>query len=188
MNIQEAINVINETGLTRGHKWHKTMHFNLLTKEGKNIYSTKPGSQSLEDIDVDLFSRFGQVQETGHKCYFIKKADEPGAEERLFVHAHSKGHKDYKGLGWILVVEHDTKETFAPVAKLRKTLLLVPFGATILALVLALFISHFVSTPITKLKNAAAEIGAGNFDTDIEIKSNDEVGQHGASFKKWLRT
>ncbi|MBA7620049.1 Adaptive-response sensory-kinase SasA [subsurface metagenome] len=184
LNIQEAINVVNETGLTRGHKWHKTMHFKLLTKDGKIIYSTKPGSQSLDNIDVDLFSRFGQVQEAGHKCYFIGKADEPGAEEHLFVHAHSKGYKDFKGLGWILVVEHGTEEIFAPIAKLRKTLLLVPFGATILALVLALFISHFISTPITKLKDAAAEIGAGNFDTNIEIKSNDEIGQLGASFKK----
>jgi len=184
LNIQEAINVVNETGLTRGHKWHKTMHFKLLTKDGKIIYSTKPGFQIFENINVDLFSRFGQAEGAGHKHYFIGKADEPGAEEHLFAHAHSRGYKDYKGLGWFLAVERETQEIFAPVARLRKTLLLIPFVATILALVLALFISHFISTPITKLKDAAAEIGAGNFDTNIEIKSNDEIGQLGASFKK----
>jgi PAS domain S-box-containing protein len=184
LNIEQVINVIREAALPGVSKWHKTMQFKLLTKDNKIIYSTKSDFQILENITTDLSSRFEQVEEAGRKYYLTTKADEPGEKERLFVRAQSRGYKDYKGLGWILVVEQETQEIFAPVARLRKTLLLVPFVATTFALVLALFISHFISTPITRLKNSAVEIGAGNFDTNIEIKSNDEIGQLGASFKK----
>ncbi|MHC4174372.1 MAG: HAMP domain-containing protein, partial [Planctomycetota bacterium] len=184
LNIEQAINIIREMTLPGVSKWRKTMQFKLLTKDNKIIYSTKSGFQILENISTDLSSRFEQVEEAGHKYYLTTKADEPGEQERLFVRAQSRGYKDYKGLGWILVVEQETQEIFAPVARLRKTLLIVPFAATTFAFVVALFISHFISTPITRLKNAAAEIGAGNFDTKIEIKSNDEIGQLGASFKK----
>lgn len=184
LNIEQAINVIRETALPGVSRWHKTMYFKLLTKNNKIIYSTKSGFQILENITTDLSSRFEQVEEAGRKYYLTTKTDEPSKKERLFVRAQSRGYKDYKGLGWILVVEQETQEIFAPVARLRKSLLLVPFAATTFAFVVALFISHFISTPITRLKDAAAEIGAGNFDTNIEIKSNDEIGQLSASFKR----
>ncbi|MFB0555927.1 MAG: ATP-binding protein [Phycisphaerae bacterium] len=58
--------------------------------------------------------------------------------------------------------------------------------ALILAVGAGLLISRSIYVPILKLKAAAAEIGKGKLDTQIEIRSNDEVGQLAASFKKML--
>ncbi len=58
--------------------------------------------------------------------------------------------------------------------------------ALILAVGAGLLISRSIYVPILKLKAAAAEIGKGKLNTQIEIKSTDEVGQLAASFKKML--
>jgi signal transduction histidine kinase len=59
---------------------------------------------------------------------------------------------------------------------------------TIIALVLALgsgfIIARSIYIPLQKLKAAAAEIGKGNLDAQIEINSTDEIGRVAASFKK----
>jgi len=68
------------------------------------------------------------------------------------------------------------------------TWLVLIFGvvALILAVGAGLLISRSIYVPILKLKAAAAETGKGKLDTQIEIRSNDEVGQLAASFKKML--
>jgi len=43
-------------------------------------------------------------------------------------------------------------------------------------------INRTISDPITKLKNAITKIGKGEFETKIEIKSNDEIGSLARSF------
>ena len=178
LNIEEVINIIKEVEAAIEYE---TTEFKLITKDGKLIYSTED-FEFLEDVSHNkLLSCF---RKEDHFEYLTAEGDRPGEGYELFAHAHSKGYRDYKGLGWILLVEHETEEIFAPVAKLRNTLLLISLGVTIFAIIVALFISHFISTPITKLRDSAAEIGAGNFDINIEIKSNDEIGQLGASFKK----
>jgi signal transduction histidine kinase len=58
--------------------------------------------------------------------------------------------------------------------------------ALILAVGAGLLISRSIYKPLLKLKAATAEIGKGKLNTQIEIKSNDEVGQLAASFKKML--
>jgi signal transduction histidine kinase len=56
----------------------------------------------------------------------------------------------------------------------------------ILAVCAGLLISRSIYVPLLELKDAADEIGKGNLNTRIEVKSNDEVGQLAASFKKML--
>ncbi len=62
--------------------------------------------------------------------------------------------------------------------------IVISMMSVFLAVVVGLFISRSISTPIMKLKNATVEIGKGKLNTRIEITSNDEVGQLAASFKK----
>ena len=66
--------------------------------------------------------------------------------------------------------------------------LVLIFGviAVILAVGVGLLVSRSIYVPLLELKAAAVEIGKGKLDTQIEIKSNDEVGQLASSFKKML--
>ncbi|MFH1716039.1 MAG: HAMP domain-containing protein [Planctomycetota bacterium] len=48
-------------------------------------------------------------------------------------------------------------------------------------------ISRSITRPLAKLKDAMAEIGKGDFDTKIEIESNDEIGQLADAFNQMAR-
>jgi len=48
-------------------------------------------------------------------------------------------------------------------------------------------ISRSITRPLAKLKDAVAEIGKGDFDTKIEIESNDEIGQLATTFKQMAK-
>ena len=50
--------------------------------------------------------------------------------------------------------------------------------------VFSVVITRSITKPLTKLKDAMTEIGKGDFDTKIEIESNDEIGQLASAFKQ----
>jgi len=173
LNIEEVINNIKEAEAAIGYE-HQEIH--LLNKDGKIIYAKY--HRPFEDISNKKYFK----ETTGNKGYFITKAHHVGEGNALYCYARSKGYKDFKGLGWIMLVEYDEEEVFAPVAKLRNSIVIISLTVTTLAVLLGLFISTSISKPVTKLKDAAAKIGKGNLDIQIEIKSNDEISELAASF------
>ncbi|MBW2990742.1 HAMP domain-containing protein [Candidatus Woesearchaeota archaeon] len=180
LNIEEVINIIKELESSGMHAEHKTMHFKLLNKEGKFIYSTKE-FEFFENVYDELLTHFLAGE---HTDYFIAMGDEPGEGEELFAYAHSKGYKDFKGLDWVLVVEYDTEEIFAPVINLRNSILILLVISLIVAVTLSILISISISRPITHLRDASVKIGKGELDTKIEIKSKDEIGELASAFSK----
>jgi signal transduction histidine kinase len=56
-------------------------------------------------------------------------------------------------------------------------ILLVAIGTAIL-------LSNYMTGPLQRLKQIAAEIGAGNFNVVIDVKTNDEIGELAGSFAK----
>lgn len=54
----------------------------------------------------------------------------------------------------------------------------------ILGIITSFALANLMTRPITELRDAASRIGKGYLDTGIEIRSNDEIGQLAASFKK----
>jgi len=178
LNIEEAINIVKEAEAMA--EYH-TMEFKLLTKDGRVIYSTED-FELLEDIPRKLLSHFRGEDKHEHTSYFIAQGDKPGEDQELIAHVRSRGYKDFKGLGWILIVEHKTKEIFAPAAQLRNDILIISSTATILAVLLGLLISTSISKPVKELRDAAAKIGEGNLNSRIEVRSNDEIGQLAQSF------
>jgi len=179
LNIEEAINAIKEKGEGEGKG---VAEYKLISKDREIIYSTEK-YELLKPFPKEL-GFYLEKDVRNHQSYFIAEDDESGGAEYLFAHAHSKGYKDYKGLGWLLVVECKTKEIFAPVAKLEKYIFIVSLSIAMLAIFLGLFISRSISNPVGKLTVAATKIGKGNLDTRVEIDSNNELGQLAASFNK----
>ncbi len=173
LNIEEVINIIKEVEAAIEYE-HEEIH--LVNKDGKVIYAKY--HEPFENISEKKY--FKEI--TGNKGYFITKAHHVGGGDALYSYAHSKGYKDFKGLGWIILIEYNAEEIFAPAARLRNHILIISLVVTILAVLLGLFISTSISKPVTKLRDAATAIGKGNLDTQIETKSNDEIGELAASF------
>jgi signal transduction histidine kinase len=78
-------------------------------------------------------------------------------------------------LGWSVLVEQPVEEAFAPVygAMLRTAaLLMVGLALSILA---SLVLARKMVTPIRRLQEGAARIGAGALDQRIEVRTGDEL-------------
>ncbi len=177
LNIEEVINIIKEAETTAEYE---TTEIKLINREGKIISDSAEEYRLFQNIsDEEFFKRI-----RGDTGYFIKRGETTGEGEELVVYVRSKGYRNFEGLGWILLMEYQTEEIFAPVTKLRNGILIISLAVTILAVLTGFFISRFFSNRVTKLRAAAIEIGRGNLDTQIAVESNDEIGQLASSFKK----
>ena len=189
LNIEEVVQIIKELELNgeraaRGHEEHKTEVFKLLTHDGKIIYATEE-YEFLEIIYEELLAYF---EIDNHFDYFIFKGDKPSGKEKLFGHAHSRGYRDYKGLGWILILEHETGELFAPIVQARNRMLMVGFLIAVITLPSVLFVaSRVISKPIGELVSATKVIAAGDLSKRAKVKSEDELGQLANSFNKMIK-
>lgn len=125
-----------------------------------------------------------------------------GSLEKLPILAAVNGKKgkglsvDYRGkeilavwrylpsIRWGVVVKIDTKEAFAPIAKLKQWSLFVGFMTTIGVVVVVLFVSRSISRPIIQLTESTKIIGRGKLHHKVEVVSHDEIGQLADSFNE----
>ncbi|MBW2038544.1 MAG: PAS domain S-box protein [Deltaproteobacteria bacterium] len=177
--IKAAIDV---TGLIKeaviATKKYETTEIELITKDGRLIYATKP-YKFLEDVSEKEF--FKNIK--GESGFFVA---EEGGREKLFSYAHSKGYRDFEGLQWMLVVRHDAEEVLKPAFVLRNSMIAASLILITMSILIAFFISRSISKPVTKLRDATIEIARGNLDTQVEVESNDEIGELATSFKKMI--
>ncbi len=152
-----------------------SLQVQLLNKEEKVIYDTN------NTPFLTQARPFYQGQcYLGGKGIIISKSE--GEAEKLIAHIRSRGYGYFKGLGWILVLEYETKELFVGIEHLRVTLLILSFIAAVLAIFLGVVVAKSISVPILRLKKAAAEIERGNLNAQLRIESRDEIGELGDGF------
>ncbi len=177
LNIEEAINIIRSI---EPSKQYSSRYFKLLSKDGTLIYSTKTERdfEIFKDVSEEQF--FKEIEKGNG--FFI--GHETGEEEELFAYAHSKGYRDFNGFGWILIVEHEARQIFAPVDKLKSILLFISFIVTLFALLTGALISRSILKPMRRLMAATVKIGKGQLDSKVEVKSKDEIGILAASFNR----
>ena len=188
LNIDEVIRIVkelaeNEEQIGHGYEEQAASGIKLLTGDGRVIYSTEE-FEVLEDVSEELISRFYLVTSPEHVQYFIGPSDLPGEGEEMFSHSHSDGYREFKGLDWILVIEHKTEEMFTAIGELENTILIIiaiTLGFTVL---IGLFASKLISKPIEKLQKATEEIEKGNFDIRLDIKTGDELEKLGNAFNR----
>jgi two-component system sensor histidine kinase/response regulator len=87
---------------------------------------------------------------------------------------------------WAVVVELPVLEAYQPVIKAligSISFILICFA---LATMLGIYLSKKITKPIIDLRNATGKISKGDLDTQIEITSNDEIGELAISFNQMV--
>ena len=185
LNIKDIINILEELKSEKryitGFKRPKAEHFKLLTADGRLIFSEEEFA-FLKKAGDNFFSQMGNKKAHTYLEYFTARYSRTN-KEQLIIHAHSRGYRDFKGLGWVLMIENEIKELFAPVIQLRWRILTTSLIVTILAAVMYFLVSRSITNPVKKLRDAALRIGKGQWDSQIEVESNDEIGDLAKSFK-----
>jgi len=180
LNIDETIEIIRK--IKEGSKYGSAT-FTLLSKDGKVIFAE--GQELTFSRDISNRGFFGQL--TGQKGYLLRKPEDRTGPARLLAYARSSGYNDYHGLGWILAIEYDVAELFAPVIKLRDIILCASLILGVLAVIPGLLISQHISHPLSKLKVAINKIAKGEQDVMVEVKGDDEIGQLANAFNQMVR-
>lgn len=175
LNMEGPFNVIREA---KSASTYNTTGFKLMDKTGIMIFDSEKNFQPLENTSGEGFFQ----EARGDSGYFVKTAERNESEE-VFAYARSTGYKDFRGFGWILMLEYDSKEVFGPIDNIRYALMFVSFLGVVLAVFLALYVYNSVSRPLMKLETAAKEIGKGRY-MEMKIKSSDEIGQLGRTLEQ----
>ncbi|MEI6043980.1 MAG: methyl-accepting chemotaxis protein [Chloroflexota bacterium] len=98
------------------------------------------------------------------------------SQNRIFGYSLEKGHEDYKGLGWVTLVQQDGKEAFSVTMDLGYLLIVVGVLALLAAIIMGLLIARNVARPISRISDAAKAISKGELRQSIEVNREDEIG------------
>jgi serine phosphatase RsbU (regulator of sigma subunit) len=90
---------------------------------------------------------------------------------------------DIKGLNWVIMSEIDKDEAFKPVYKLRNSIWLFLAITLIFILLISYFASRMITKPIKSLTKTSRELARGNWDVEVKVEQNDEIGVLALSFK-----
>lgn len=86
--------------------------------------------------------------------------------------------------GLALLVEQTTTEAYAPLNRAAWVIGVTTLGATLLALLVGVFFTRRLITPIRDLTETASRIAAGDLEARAEVQRSDELGLLGSVFNQ----
>jgi len=92
------------------------------------------------------------------------------------------------GRKWAVIAEIDVEEAMVSIYTLRNSIIILSIIVSLIIFGLVFVISKRISLPLIKLKQAAEIIASGNYDIQIENKTNDEIGELTEAFNKMSET
>ncbi len=98
------------------------------------------------------------------------------------LNAHSP--LNIPGLHWVIMAEIDRKEAMTSIFALRNRMLWLSLIVILVLTVYFYLVSKRMTLPVIRLKKAAEKIGKGDFETQLEIRSSDEIGALTDSFNR----
>ena len=119
---------------------------------------------------------------------FVRTIDwssDPAASETFHAMPLTGRNKELLG---VLLLGSSRKELVSLRREILKTAALVALAAVIIGLLVSWWVSSRITRPVEELATAARKVGAGRWDTQIEVKGSDEIAELAAAFNEMTRT
>jgi len=129
-----------------------------------------------------------QVQQQSTPQTLIKTIDwtsDPASSETF--HAMPLTGRNGEVLG-VLLLGSSRKELVTLRREILKTAALVALAALFIGLLVSWWVSRRITRPVEELANGARDVASGRWDTHIDVKGSDEIGQLAAAFNDMTRT
>lgn len=154
---------------------NRQLDVNLVREDGTILYSNQKKNNTLTET-YENFYKFTSL--SSDSVNFIE-------DEDIFYFVSRDDHfRDYTGDSWMLIASIPVDQAFASLSTIQRQLIIVSLVVLIISIGLALVAANIFVRPIIKLSKAAAEIGKGNLQTPVDIKSNDEIGKLAKQLQK----
>jgi len=138
-----------------------------------------PQAEVLEPIVEQIQKQPEEITKT------IDWSSDPASSETF--HAMPLKGRNGELLG-VLLLGSSRKELINLKRDILKTAGAVSLAAVLIGLLLSWWVSRTITRPVEELSEAAREVATGRWDTQIEVKSNDEIGQLAGAFNDMTRT
>ncbi len=151
--------------------------FDLVDSKGLLMYSNYNRKGILKDKPADLEVVNNRL--AGKEYCFVSRY---AGERSFYVVTPERGFLDFKGNNWALIVRIPLKIALQPAVELRNKMAAISLLSGMSLIPILMVFARLMTKPIVRLRNAALEIGKGNFGIKLETTSKDEVGQLYACF------
>ena len=174
---------------------HSNLRINLLSDDGKIIYSNHDNSRSLSNAGAastfEYLPIYRLIKDSNNivESAIFKDTGSPSGNT-IFVAAKESSNNsqnpDSIQNTWFLVTSLDTQEAFKEVLNLRNMFIFITVIVLAVSIIaLYIVVDRTISIPITKLKDAAIVMGKGILDIVITPPSTiDEIGELSSQFGK----
>ena len=85
---------------------------------------------------------------------------------------------------WAVIAEIDLHEAMIPIFNIRSNIMFLSVFIALIVFFATWLISRKITGPLIKLQKAAQELGKGRFGTQVEVVTNDEIGELAQSFNQ----
>ena len=91
------------------------------------------------------------------------------------------------GLKWAILAEIDVQEAMVPIYETRSRILMLSIIILLVFFGFVLFISKRITKPLIRLRNATVNLGKGQYDINLPVGTDDEIGALTRSFNIMAR-
>ncbi|MEK0338188.1 MAG: sensor histidine kinase, partial [Nitrosopumilus sp.] len=153
--------------------YDETIQVNIVTEEGRLIFSTMPFRFNENISDQSFFNKLQSGQQGG---FFV---DEGEFKKELVTYSRPSNLQVLGEQDWIIVIKHEIGGAgiLSGMLTLRDNMIITSAIIVGIAIGIGIIFSRDISRPITKLTYLAKEIGKENFDAEVDIKGKGEIIQ-----------
>jgi PAS domain S-box-containing protein len=95
--------------------------------------------------------------------------------------------QEYQGYGWHLILIQPKEEVLILAKTIRNQIGIILLFISLFAILISYFLSTYITDPLSKLDFAAKEIGKGNFQVQVKVKTKDEFETLASTFNEMAR-
>lgn len=163
--------------------------------EDKKTYLEELGELGIEDRTINLISN-------NNTTILYQEINTDSINEALSGKNNTKLVKDYRGvevlssykkldisgLEWVIVADIDKEEAYEVIDKVLLESIIIIIISIFIIILVGLFLSKKLSSPIVKTKDLIKDIskGEGDLTKRLEVNSNDEIGLMSKWFNKFV--
>ena len=174
--------------------------YTILTNESGKIVAASPQSGYQVDSHIEMSNAAEEAIIEAKKGVDGKFYDyEPEGETDAFAEPRIYGWARTQPLNtepwkvqqnfsnWIVFTSRPISSAYAGVAKLNRYIFYVTIASSCIVILIAWWAAQRIATPILKVAQAARNVGQGEFDSEITVDSDDEVGVLAEEFNEMRR-
>ena len=157
--------------------------------EDRDRYFSSLKSVGVSDEEIGAIQRYGTPvlhQRVDTKATRTALAGVAGTGEIIGYRGvptlASWGPLAIPGVHWGIVAKIDSAEAYAPIAQLRRDLLLVGGLALLVVAATAAWLSRSLLGPLRELTAGVKRFAAGDYEASVPVRTRDEIGQLCAAF------